>query len=75
MIFTGPTTPTAEGQIEVLNALISQRVDAIAVSANDPDALVPTLSKAMQRGIKVISYDSAWRPRDGRCISRLLPMS
>jgi rhamnose transport system substrate-binding protein len=43
LIFTGPTTPTAEGQIEVLNALIAQRVDAIAVSANDPDALVPTL--------------------------------
>lgn len=58
LIFTGPTTPTAEGQIEVLNALISQRVDAIAVSANDPDALVPTLQRAMQRGIKVISFDS-----------------
>ena len=59
LIFTGPTTPTAEGQIEVLNALIAQRVDAIAVSANDPDALVPTLKKAMDRGIKVVSYDSA----------------
>jgi rhamnose transport system substrate-binding protein len=59
LIFTGPTTPTAEGQIEVLNSLIAQRVDAIAVSANDPDALVPTLRKAMERGIKVVSYDSA----------------
>jgi rhamnose transport system substrate-binding protein len=58
LIFTGPTTPTAEGQIEVLNALISQHVDAIALSANDPDALVPTLERAAQRGIKVISYDS-----------------
>jgi rhamnose transport system substrate-binding protein len=58
VIFTGPTTPTAEGQIEVLNALIAQRVDAIAVSANDPDALVPTLKRALDRGIKVISYDS-----------------
>jgi len=62
VIFTGPTTPTAEGQIEVLNALIAQRVDAIAVSANDPDALVPTLKKAMDRGIKVISYDSGVAP-------------
>jgi rhamnose transport system substrate-binding protein len=59
LIFTGPTTPTAEGQIEVLNALISQHVDAIALSANDPDALLPTLQRAAQRGIKVISYDSA----------------
>jgi rhamnose transport system substrate-binding protein len=62
VIFTGPTTPTAEGQIEVLNALIAQRVDAIAVSANDPDALVPTLQRAMHRGIKVLSYDSAVAP-------------
>lgn len=58
VIFTGPTTPTAEGQIDVLNALIAQRVDAIAISANDPDALVPTLKRAMERGIEVISYDS-----------------
>jgi rhamnose transport system substrate-binding protein len=59
VIFVGPTTPTAEGQIETLNSLIAQRVDAIAVSANDPDALAPTLKKAMDRGIKVVSYDSA----------------
>jgi rhamnose transport system substrate-binding protein len=59
VIFVGPTTPTAEGQIETLNSLIAQRVDAIAVSANDPDALAPTLKKALDRGIKVVSYDSA----------------
>jgi len=73
VIFTGPTTPTAEGQIEVLNALIAQRVDAIAVSANDPDALVPTLKKALARGIKVISYDSAVAPA-GRVV-HLAPSS
>ncbi len=73
VIFTGPTTPTAEGQIEVLNALIAQRVDAIAVSANDPDALVPTLKKARDRGIKVISYDSAVAP-EGR-VAHLAPSS
>jgi rhamnose transport system substrate-binding protein len=66
VIFTGPTTPTAEGQIEVLNALIAQRVDAIAVSANDPDALVPTLKKALARGIAVISYDSSVAPAGRR---------
>jgi len=73
VIFTGPTTPTAEGQIEVLNALIAQRVDAIAVSANDPDALVPTLKKAMARGIAVVSYDSGVAPA-GR-ILHLAPSS
>jgi rhamnose transport system substrate-binding protein len=73
VIFTGPATPTAEGQLEVLNALIAQHVDAIAVSANDPDALVPTLRRASQRGIKVISYDSAV-DGDGR-IAHLSPSS
>ena len=59
IVYTGPTTTTAEGQIEVVNSLISQKVDAIAISANDKDALVPVLKRAMQRGIKVISWDSA----------------
>lgn len=58
IIYTGPTDTTAEGQIEVINSLIAQGVDAIAVSANDPDALVPALKKAMSRGITVISWDS-----------------
>ncbi|RNF36352.1 rhamnose ABC transporter substrate-binding protein [Paracoccus methylarcula] len=65
IIYTGPTDTTAEGQIEVINSLIAQRVDAIAVSANDTDALVPTLKKAMQRGITVISWDSGVAP-EGR---------
>ena len=65
IIYTGPTDTTAEGQIEVINALIAQKVDAIAVSANDTDALVPTLKKAMDRGITVISWDSGVA-KDGR---------
>ncbi len=65
IIYTGPTDTTAEGQIEVINALIAQNVDAIAISANDTDALVPALQKAMQRGITVISWDSGVAP-EGR---------
>jgi rhamnose transport system substrate-binding protein len=58
VIYTGPTAATAEGQIEIVNSLIAQNVNAIAISANDPDALVPALKKAMDRGITVISWDS-----------------
>jgi rhamnose transport system substrate-binding protein len=65
IIYTGPTDTTAEGQIEVINALIAQGVNAIAVSANDKDALVPALQKAMERGITVISWDSGVAP-EGR---------
>ncbi|MCG6904055.1 MAG: rhamnose ABC transporter substrate-binding protein [Rhodobacter sp.] len=67
IIYTGPTDTTAEGQIEVINSLIAQQVDAIAVSANDTDALVPALKKAMSRGITVISWDSGVAP-EGRSL-------
>jgi len=58
IIYQGPSTPTAEGQISIIDSLIAQKVDAIAISANDTDALVPITKKAMAAGIKVISFDS-----------------
>ena len=67
VIFTGPTDTAAENQIDVINALVAQHVDVIAISANDPDALVPSCKRAMQRGIKVMSYDSAVA-REGRTL-------
>lgn len=65
IIYTGPTAATPEGQIEIINSLIAQNVNAIAVSANDADALVPALKRAMERGITVISFDSGVA-QDGR---------
>ena len=59
LIYTASTKATAEEQIAVIDALIAQKVDGIIVSANDADALVPVGKKAMERGIKVISFDSA----------------
>jgi rhamnose transport system substrate-binding protein len=73
IIYTGPAKATAEGQIEIINTLIAQGVKAIVISANDPDALVPVMKKAMARGIKVISFDSAVR-QDGRMM-HLAPSS
>jgi rhamnose transport system substrate-binding protein len=66
-IFQGPSTPTAEGQISIIDALVAQKVDVIAVTANDPTALVPSLKKAMDAGIKVVTWDSAVVP-EGRQI-------
>ena len=62
IIYTAPTKPTAEDQIAVLESLIAQKVDGIIVSADDANALVPFGKKAAQRGIKVISFDSAIAP-------------
>jgi rhamnose transport system substrate-binding protein len=66
-IYQGPAASTAEGQIEIIESLIAQRVDGIAISANDRDALIPVTKKAMAAGIKVISFDSGISP-GGRII-------
>lgn len=67
IIYTAPTKPTPEDQIAVIDSLIAQRVDGIIVSANDAQALVPVGKKAMQRGIQMMSFDSAIAP-EGRSI-------
>lgn len=57
-IYMGPSSATAEGQIDIIETLIAQKVDGIAISANDRDALIPVTKKAMAAGIKVMSFDS-----------------
>ncbi len=59
VILKAPDQPTAEAQIAMIEELIIQKVDAIAIAGNDPDALQPALEKAMNAGIKVLSLDSA----------------
>ncbi len=58
-LYRGPEQATPEMQIEIINQLTAQNVDLIAVAANDADALQPALKSAMDKGIKVISLDSA----------------
>ena len=61
-ILKAPDQPTAEAQITMINDLISQKVAVIAMVGNDYDALQPALKKAMAKGIKVLSLDSAVNP-------------
>ncbi|MCL2248987.1 MAG: substrate-binding domain-containing protein [Oscillospiraceae bacterium] len=53
-----PSLITAEAQIEVINALIAQEVDGIAVAANDAQALAAVLQTARDAGIAVVTLDS-----------------
>jgi len=57
-IIKHPESATTEAQIEIINELIDQKVNAIAISGNDYDALQPALSAAMEAGVKVSSLDS-----------------
>jgi len=58
-IIKAPSEATAEAQITMINELVAQKVDAIAIAGNDADALQPALKQAMDAGIKVLSLDSA----------------
>lgn len=58
LIWDGPTKNDVSRQAEMLDTWIARGVDVIAVAPNDPNALAPTLDKARERGIKVITYDA-----------------
>lgn len=62
VLYQGSATADATEQIQLLNSLISQQVDGLAISANDSDALVPTGQAAMAEGIPVVTFDSAIAP-------------
>ncbi|HBT46849.1 MAG TPA: autoinducer 2 ABC transporter substrate-binding protein [Peptococcaceae bacterium] len=58
VIYTGPTKADAAEQVKMIEDLINQGVDAIAVAPNDPAALTPVLKKAKEKGILVVDWDT-----------------
>ena len=67
VLYQGPAAADATQQIQLINSLIAQNVNGLAISADDSDALVPTGKDAMAAGIPVISWDSAIG-KDGRIL-------
>ena len=54
----GPDDGSNDGAIRIIENFITKGVDALVISANDPDALVDVCSQAMEEGIYVVSYDA-----------------
>lgn len=54
----GPDTEDAAKQVQIIEDLIAQGVDAIVVVPNDPQALTPVLTKARAAGIVVIAHEA-----------------
>lgn len=54
----GPTSADASQQVTYINSLIQQHVNAICISADDPNIVAAALKNAMSKGISVVSYDS-----------------
>ncbi len=58
VVDSGPSTADATQQAQYVTTLTSQGVNAIVVSADDPNAIVPALKRAEAHGITVVSSDS-----------------
>jgi ribose transport system substrate-binding protein len=56
--WVGPTTTDAQAQAQIIDDLTTRGVDGIVISANDPDALVPAINRAVDAGIPVITWDA-----------------
>jgi rhamnose transport system substrate-binding protein len=56
--YQAPTEATAGAQNSIIEQAIVSKVDAIVVSPNDADAIVPAIKKAMDAGIKVFTWDA-----------------
>lgn len=54
----GPATGSPDGQVSYINTLTQQGVGAIALSANDPDALCDAIKEARGAGVKVVTFDA-----------------
>ena len=63
LIFNAPTPDNAiPGQIEIIEAGITQGVDGIMISANDFDQLLPSTTSAIEEGISIVTWDSPVDP-------------
>ena len=53
-----PVKADASEQAQIIETLIEKKVDGIALSVNDADALKESIDKAMAAGIPVVTFDS-----------------
>lgn len=58
VITNAPSSSNAQEQVEIMENLIAMKVDGIAIGPTDPSALVQTINKAVDSGIKVISFET-----------------
>jgi rhamnose transport system substrate-binding protein len=62
LIFNAPADANVPGQIEIIEAAITQGVNAIMISANDYEQLLPSTERALEEGIAVVTWDSPVAP-------------
>ncbi len=55
---TGPATVDPAAQVTIVQGLVDQRVDVIAIAPNDPKAIAPVIADARAKGVHVITSDT-----------------
>ena len=58
VINDGPTAGNIDEQIAFIDNYITQGVNGVLFAANDPVAIAPVLTKALEAGIHVVGYDA-----------------
>lgn len=58
VIWRGPASADPVEQQEILEQFITQRVDGIAISCTNGEMLAPTIDKAIEAGIPVVTWDA-----------------
>ena len=58
VINDGPTAANIDEQIAFIDNYITQGVNGVLFAANDPVAIGPVLTKALEAGIHVVGYDA-----------------
>lgn len=73
-ITVAPASADATSQIPFIKEQVQQGVQAIAISPNSPDAVLPALKEAMSKGIKVITVDADLTGHEETRDAGVLPM-
>ncbi|WP_127530174.1 sugar ABC transporter substrate-binding protein [Paenibacillus kobensis] len=58
LIVKAPDELNSDQQIRMLESMIKQKVDGIAISPIDPVALAPHINKAVEQGIPVVCFEA-----------------
>lgn len=58
VLIKGPDRFDVQQQVEIVENLIAMKVDGFGIGPTDSKALTPLLNRAMEQGIKVVTFDT-----------------